>query len=210
MISRQFPSRNNKWSDKFFSKKEKVLVAGEQRRLCLEKERCYIPKFVHSDSVTCFVDRERELEPVSFVASIHGPRNSLCAICNSKVLEPSEEIHCDLCPAIIHSMCRTRNACCLQTCQTHFTVGYKKHVLGKINGEGIWCCEFCSDEIVASIKEERSRLRDDRFKRVAFFAAMKLQASCMRHKAQKRYRILCNGILRLQARVSLNINPRKL
>eukprot|EP00979_Chaetoceros_neogracilis_P000028 scaffold11_cov248-Chaetoceros_neogracile.AAC.18 len=200
MITHQLPIRKSKWSAKFLSNKEKSLEAGAQRRLCLEKERCYVPEFVHSNSVTCFVDRERELESVPFVANIHGPRNTLCAVCNIKVTKPSEEVHCDLCPVIVHSACRTGNDCCLQTCQAHFTIGYKKHVLEMIKGDGIWCCDFCSKEIVVSIEEERLRLLNDRYKRLEFFAAMRLQASCMRHKAQKRYKILQNGILRLQAR----------
>jgi len=201
MITHQLPIIKSKWSAKFLSNKEKSLEAGAQRRLCLEKERCYVPEFVHSNSVTCFVDRERELESVPFVANIHGPRNTLCTVCNIKVTKPSEEVHCDLCPVIVHSACRTGNDCCLQTCQAHFTIGYKKHVLEMIKGDGIWCCDFCSKEIVVSIEEERLRLLNDRYKRLEFFAAMRLQASCMRHKAQKRYKILQNGILRLQARV---------
>ena len=209
MITQQLPSRKSKWSSTFLNKKVDVLTAGEQRRRNLENERRgYLPQFQNSNSVTRFVDRERELEPVPFIAGIHGSRNSLCAICNLEVLERSEEISCDLCPAVAHSKCSqqqqrtTGTECCLETNQSRFTHRYRKHVLQQINKNCVWCCVCCSEEIVASIDEERSRLRDDRFKRLQFFAAMRLQASCMRHRAQKRYKIICNGILRLQARVS--------
>ena len=206
MITQQLPSRKSIWFSKFLNKKETVLTAGEQRRLSLENERRdYSPKFVEKSSVTHFVDRERELEPVPFIFS--SERSKICAICNLQVLERSEEVYCDLCPAIAHSKCRqqqqrtTGTECCLETNQSRFTHGYRKHVQ-QIDKNGLWCCVCCSEEIVASIDEERSRLRDDRSKRLEFFAAMRLQASCMRHRAQKRYEILYNGMLRLQARVS--------
>ena len=77
MITQQLPSRKSIWFSKFLNKKETVLTAGEQRRLSLENERRgYSPKFVEKSSVTRFVDRERELEMVPFIAGVHGPRCS--------------------------------------------------------------------------------------------------------------------------------------
>lgn len=197
-LSGQLPKRKNQWSQKF----SKALELREKNKISDAQEK-YVPRFVKSNSVTGFVDRERELEPTPYVEENHGSRNSLCSVCNLRVKEPSEDILvCDLCPAISHKVCANPSKCCLKIHLDHFTNRYKKHIREKMAGHGIWCCALCSKEIQSSIEEESKRLKDDRFNRMAFFAAMKLQASCMRFKAQRSYRILYNGIIRMQARVS--------
>ena len=204
MITRQLPERQSQWASLFSNEKKLALDSRERRRKKSERERkAYFPKFVHSSSVTGFIDRERELEPIPYVEETHGCRNTLCSVCNAGVDEGCSSIGCDLCPSIAHSSCvQSTEKSCLQTNMEHFTEIYRAHVMSKVNANGIWSCLLCSKEITTSIDEERSRLSADRFKRLAFFSAMKLQASCMRHKAQSRYQVLYNGMLKMQARVS--------
>lgn len=234
MITENLPERKREWSQRFTN----ALELREKRKIRSEQARkAYVPTFVKSNSVTGFVDREQELEPIPYIENHHGSRNSLCSVCNLTVYVHSNDAHlhadshwgvdadvggtveetnyykCDLCPAIAHHACAQSvgKESSLHTHKDHFTKAYRAHIESQMIkdehdgagnvGTSIWCCDLCSQEIRTSIQEERKRLKLDRFKRIAFFSAMKLQASCLRFKAQRRYRVLYNGILRLQARV---------
>ena len=202
MITKNLPERKKQWSQRF----SKALELREERKISSEQaKKTYIQKFVNSNSVTGFVDRERELEPISYVEDSHGSRNSLCSVCNVRVERLLPHTVCDLCPALAHDACAQSIECSVHTYLKHFTEKYRLHIQSKVNADGFWCCSLCSKEIGTSIEEERKRLKDDRFKRMAFFSAIKLQANCMRFKAQRRYRILYTGIRRLQARVSIEV-----
>ncbi len=202
MITKQLPERREKWSQKY----SKALEFREKKKLSFEQERKgYIPRFVKSNSVTGFVDRERELDPIPYNEDIYGSRNSLCSVCNL-LIGPLPHAVCDLCPAVAHDQCAKSIEKGLYTFQKHFTPRYRNRIESKMQKHGLWCCSLCSEEIHNSIETERRRLKDDRFRRMAFFAAMKLQANCMRFKAQRRYNILYRGMLRLQARVSFYLN----
>ncbi len=209
MITSQLPSRRRIWSSRYCNEKRRVVESREIRRKQAEKERKgYVPQFVSSSSVDSFIDREEEIEPQPFCFLKHGRRNTLCSIC-AQIAENEDNhstiIRCDLCPAVAHEKCSHHSSttnCYLSDYIDHFTEKYLSHVKNrKCDGSVVWSCSLCSKELRESIHQEQERLRIDRFNRTAYFSAVKLQASCMRKRAQQNYKILYNGMLRLQARV---------
>ena len=214
MITTQLPSRQYIWSTRYYDKKTEVIETKESLREQAERERkAYVPQFVSSSTVCSFIDREQEIEPVPFNFFKHGRRNELCSFCSRKANDDCGEnlgiiVVCDLCPAIAHEGCILSSSSSQQDdvndYMSSFTEKYVCHVKKKKkNGEKVWTCNLCSKGIGGSIRQERERLRIDRFNRTAYFSAVKLQANCMRKRAQTKYRILYNGMLRLQARVSV-------
>ena len=197
MITGKLPKRKHHWSNKFIETKEKgVLTRIRHKQRIEEERRGYIPSFVDSSTVTNFLDREEEQVPVPFT----GVRNTLCSFCTQYIDSKNNQLSCHLCPAVAHVRC-TEKAC---NEYLELTEQYRSPKDGE--KKNLWFCSLCSKEIALSILNERDRLRADRYRRLEFYAALKLQASCMRHTAQKRYHTLCNGILRLQARVRWQLN----
>lgn len=211
MITTQLPPRQSKWSKRFLEEKEKVFILKEEARHAeIETRKAYIPKFA---SCTKFEDRVREIHCVPFNDLLHGPRNKLCSACSKPVGRVNKDkdgemdcgTGCDLCPAVSHNLCvdLSTEKCCLVDESINFSQVYKKHVsqrLEKTNGN-IWCCKLCARELFGSIDDEENRLLSDRSKRAAYFSSLRLQAACMRMRAQQRYRKMVAGSISLQARV---------
>ena len=213
MISTQLPPRRFIWSIRYHNEKQKVVRSREQQIEQAEIERRgYVPQFVASSTVDSFIDREQEIDPVPFCSLKHGRRNRLCSFCARDVDEETNHVSChiitcDLCPAVAHQQC-INNASSNQVVNDYIerlTEKYLDHIdesSRNNNGCNVWTCKLCSLEILKAIMQERERLRIDRLNRTAYFSAVKLQANCMRLQVQKKYKVLYNGMLRLQARVS--------
>jgi hypothetical protein len=205
MITAKLPSRRRNWSNRYCKEKQEMIESREQRKKQAERDRkSYIPQFVASSTVDSFVDREEEIEPVPYSFLRHGRRNKLCSFCTKNLEHENDDkvVTCDLCPAVAHQVCS--NSCTRDVSDYihHFTDRYLHHIQKKKNDNStVWSCRLCSTEICESIHQEQERLRIDRFNRTAYFSAVKLQAGCMRNQAQLRYKVLYNGMLRLQARV---------
>jgi hypothetical protein len=195
MITEKLPKRKHHWSNKFTQVKEDGVQARIRHRKIIEEERRgYLPSFADSSSVTNFLDQEKEQVPVPFT----GSRNALCCHCTKGIDSESNKRTCHLCPAVVHVECSNK----VTDRYNNITEKYRTQKLKGGDSKILWFCPLCSEEIALSILHERDRLREDRIRRLQFYSALKLQASCMRHKAQSHYLKLCNGILRLQARVS--------
>lgn len=213
MISTQLPPRRCIWSNRYHNEKQKVVQSREQRIKQAEIERRgYVPQFVASSTVDSFIDREQEIDPIPFCSLKHGRRNRLCSFCTYDVDNKTNDVSCrvitcDLCPAVAHQQC-VNNSSSNQGVNDYIdrlTEKYLDHINARSrnnNGCNVWTCKLCSLEILKAIMQEEERLRIDRLNRTAYFSAVKLQANCMRLQAQKKYKVLYNGMLRLQARVS--------
>ncbi len=215
MISAQLLSRRCVWSTRYHHEKQKIVESREIKLKQSEIERRnYVPQFVASSTVDSFIDREIEVEPAPFCSLRHGRRNQLCSICanDASILDETDTtcdiIRCDLCSAVAHKDCiHIRNGPCanqdVNDYTDRFTDKYVSHLRTKNeDGSKVWSCELCTKEILKAIMQEQERLRIDRLNRTAYFSAVKLQASCMRLQAQRKYKMLYDGMLRLQARVS--------
>ena len=195
MLTDKLSKRKHHWSNKFIQAKEDGVQARIRHKKRTEEERRgYLPRFVDSSSVTNFLDKEKEQIHVPFT----GSRNALCSFCTKWIRFEGNTIKCHLCPAVAHVECVEN----VTDKYNKITEKYRTQELQGGDNKTLWFCPFCSKEIAMSIQIERDRLREDRFKRLQFYSALKLQASCLRHKAQSRYLKLCKGILRLQATVS--------
>ncbi len=206
-ITPQLPIRQNKWSKRYIEKRNKLLESKEEeRKVETESRKNYTPKFVDSKSVTTFVDREREIQPIPYIDDVHGPRNTLCSFCNKTTIGVDDEgTGCDLCPAIAHNNCiyLSNRKCCLVEEDRNFTQQYKEHVADVVKNRGtVWCCKLCTSELNGSIDGERSRLKFDRSKRLAYFSSMRLQAACLGHRARARFIKVTKAAIVIQSWVS--------
>lgn len=191
IITSQLNIRKNKWSTKYSTRRRGYIEEEERKR--------YLPTFVNCSTVTSFLDIEKKITPVRFLEGINASRNALCSTCCKVVEENENSFQCDLCPASIHA------SCCSLKCEDNLSIESVTDEtideLSKNKYGNLRLCNFCVKEIGAAIYHERDRLQKDRFKRLEYFSALKMQANLMRNTAQRQYLSIYNGMLRLQARV---------
>jgi hypothetical protein len=202
MITKQLPSRKHIWSTQFLKAVQLAKHTRDEELLRAEKERrSYAPKF-QASSVVNFLDCEKDIDPIAYNDSTLGPRSSVCSVCNKMLLDTSAKYVCDLCPSVVHRDCAISQSetPCLERHYRHFSLSYKRRIqLHEQEGAKLWTCYYCSREISLAVDQEQQRLKQDRFKRVTFFAAVKLQSALMRYKAVKNYQIVYKAVLQLQA-----------
>ena len=201
-VSRELPKRRHKWSKKFVEIKNRVIEDKAQTLAFLEEQRkSYRPQTVDSTTVTNFIDKELEVVPIPFDENASPSRNKICLFCLQSITNAKVIMKCKLCPAITHSKCY-ESIINNKNYNNKIYAEYKDSMLVYRNDAQEWHCPDCTFEITAAKQHERNRLQADRRKRTEFFSALHLQASLMRHKEEKNYYIVRNGMLRLQARVS--------
>jgi hypothetical protein len=176
--------------------RDEKLSRGERER------RSYCPKFQASSAVD-FLNCEQDIDPIPYDDISLGPRSSVCSVCNKRLHDITTIYACDLCPSVAHCDCvqSQSESPCLQAHLNHLSSSYKRRIqVREQKGEKIWTCYYCSREISLAVEHEKQRLKHDRFKKVTFLAAVKLQSALMRYKSVKKYQHISESILLLQAR----------
>jgi hypothetical protein len=202
MITNQLPERKHHWSTQFFKEVQQAKHNRDEKILSAERERrSYCPKF-QSSSVVDFLNCEQDIDPIPYDDTSLGPRSSVCSVCNKMLLDQSKKYACDLCPSVGHYDCVQSQSETFSLLHHfhHFSTSYKRRIQRhEAKGEKIWTCYYCSREISLAVDQEKQRLKQDRFNKVVFFAAVKLQSALMRYNAVKKYQNICASVLLLQA-----------